>query len=159
MKNKEKMNNKGFSLVELIIVIAIMVILVGVLAPVYTRYVESSRKSTDVDAMANVVTAMETTLINYAARTSLATSDIIKCTITAGVISFDTTNADSDIKAMNQEVSDIIGNYTLKGSWTTDNNGSLEAHWDGAGVVYVEDTAGVVHEMCGYSDALDNRIN
>ena len=30
---KEKMNDKGFSLVELIIVIAIMAILAGVLAP------------------------------------------------------------------------------------------------------------------------------
>ncbi|MCM1143504.1 MAG: prepilin-type N-terminal cleavage/methylation domain-containing protein, partial [Lachnoclostridium sp.] len=37
---KKEMNNKGFSLVELIIVIAIMVILVAVLAPQYLRYVE-----------------------------------------------------------------------------------------------------------------------
>lgn len=32
MKNEKKMNDKGFSLVELIIVIAIMAVLVGVLA-------------------------------------------------------------------------------------------------------------------------------
>ena len=37
---KKKMDNKGFSLVELIIVIAIMVILVAVLAPQYLKYVE-----------------------------------------------------------------------------------------------------------------------
>ena len=30
---KKKMNNKGFSLVELIVVIAMMAVLIGVLAP------------------------------------------------------------------------------------------------------------------------------
>ena len=46
--NKKQKNNGGFSLVELIVVIAIMVVLVAVLAPVFTRYIESSRRSTDV---------------------------------------------------------------------------------------------------------------
>ncbi len=43
----KKMNNKGFSLVELIIVIAIMAILAAALAPQLIKYLEQSRNSTD----------------------------------------------------------------------------------------------------------------
>lgn len=48
---KFKKNKKGFTLVELIIVIAIIVILAAVLAPQYIRYVEKSRVATDKNAM------------------------------------------------------------------------------------------------------------
>lgn len=40
-------NNKGFSLVELIIVIAIMAILVGVMAPQLIKWIEKSNVSSD----------------------------------------------------------------------------------------------------------------
>lgn len=38
-------NNKGFSLVELVIVIAIMAILVGVIAPAIIKYIDKARTS------------------------------------------------------------------------------------------------------------------
>lgn len=54
-----KENNKGFSLVELIIVIAIMAVLVGVLAPQFIKYVESSKQSTDIQNAAEIRAAVE----------------------------------------------------------------------------------------------------
>ena len=55
----KKMNNKGFSLVELIIVIAIMAILIVVLAPQYLKYVEKSRNSTDLQSVTEFKDACE----------------------------------------------------------------------------------------------------
>ena len=45
---KSTYKNNGFSLVELIVVIAIMAVLVGVLAPQFIKLVEKSRMATDV---------------------------------------------------------------------------------------------------------------
>lgn len=53
--NKKKKDNKGFTLVELIIVIAILAILVGLLAPQYVKYVEKSRQSADASNLESIV--------------------------------------------------------------------------------------------------------
>lgn len=63
-------NNKGFSLVELIIVIAIMAILVGVLAPNLIKQLEKAKVSSDLEVCDAVVTALTT------AETDLATSGL-----------------------------------------------------------------------------------
>lgn len=53
------MKNKGFSLVELIVVIAIMAILVGVAVPVYTSYIDKASKSKDIQLVDEIVHAVQ----------------------------------------------------------------------------------------------------
>lgn len=74
-RRRRCMNNKGFSLVELIIVIAIMAILIGVMAPQLMKYVDRSRQSADTQVADTVRTAVVTAMMDPAVTDAPATKN------------------------------------------------------------------------------------
>ncbi|MDD6186634.1 MAG: type II secretion system protein [Oscillospiraceae bacterium] len=87
----KKLNKKGFSLVELIVVVAIMAVLVGVLAPSLLRYVEKTRVQKDASAVSEVVEAARLSMADETVNKKTATGS--KITIASdGSITCDTTD-------------------------------------------------------------------
>ena len=103
--------NKGFSLVELIVVIAIMAILVGVAVPVYTSYITSANEKVDAQYVDEIKRAVDTLVIDIEAGLTEEYKDIedipAQLTWTAdGVVAVAETN--KDFTAFMDALADLI---------------------------------------------------
>lgn len=136
-QERKKMNNKGFSLVELIVVVAIMAVLAVVVAPQYTRYVEKTRVQKDESAAAEFEHAVEIAITEEAIYTGLTFTDN-KCTVTApDNAEFTGGSADlvKELVATFPEYIDFTSSMHKDGSYTvtidcTDGNIKVTGEWD-----------------------------
>ena len=88
-----KRNNKGFSLIELIIVITIMAILTALLAPQLLRYVEQSRVAKDAVSLDEVYRAVQLAYTTEAVSTATtATTTVTYGTGTPGALTVSPAN-------------------------------------------------------------------
>ena len=71
----KKNNKKGFTLAELLIVVAIIAVLVAIAIPVFTTQLEKSREATDVANVRSAYAGVVTDYLNNASATS-ATVDV-----------------------------------------------------------------------------------
>ena len=102
-RETKRRNNKGFSLVELIIVIAIMAILAGILAPQFIKYIKKSRVSTDIQNAQQIATAISA---EYADAGEETTVGFVVINDTTGAAGWKTGTVDSE---KNRALKDVLG--------------------------------------------------
>ena len=113
------MKNKGFSLVELIIVIAIMAILAAAIAPALIRYIDKSRKADDVAAAETVNTAVNAALANEDAYSEVAGCMNGSSTVASATAGSSFTGTGTTFL---REVNSNIGGTSPKVKYTKDSN-------------------------------------
>lgn len=114
-KEELKKNNKGFSLVELIIVIAIMAILVGIVGTQVVPYIEKSRKAKDIQQVSGLCTDAMTAYSSSASKLDSTKTYTITIDGTK-VEASDGAAANSDLTAAFKELNNItkLGDLTFE---------------------------------------------
>ncbi len=106
-------SNEGFSLVELIIVIAIMAILVGVVALAVIPYLEKSRESKDLQALDTVASAVTTAVADKQITTG-AGGESFDLTTTSGAswAASGSTNSGKIVEAVKTTLGDAVPSFS-----------------------------------------------
>ena len=110
MKNLKK-NNKGFSLVELIVVVLIIAIIAVALAPQVIKWVGSARENTEKNQLATIKSAVDTVVADHLSQGDFSIAEDAEVTFTvqgtgstvtigsgAGNLSTDLSTALADLK-------------------------------------------------------------
>lgn len=138
-KTQKKLGNKGFSLVELIVVIAIMAVLVGVLAPTLIRNVEKSRESTDLQTLDSIRSSVSTALSIESVNSQLSGST----STTLAAIS--SASGSTLLGLLNSELSDDgVIDASMKSKSGQSGDVTIEIAADGKVTVSVKDGSVVV---------------
>lgn len=106
LKAKKK-DNKGFSLVELIIVIAIMAILVGIVGTQVVPYIERSRKAKDIQQVSGFCTDAMTAYSSNAAKLDATKTYKIEVDGTEVKVTGGTNDENDALKATFKELNSV----------------------------------------------------
>ena len=139
-KTQKKLGNKGFSLVELIVVIAIMAVLVGVLAPTLIRNVEKSRESTDLQTLDSIRSSVSTALSIEKVNSQLSGATSTTLASISGA-----TDSTTLLGLLKSELSDDgVIDASMKSKSGQSGDVTIEIAADGKVTVSVIDASGVV---------------
>lgn len=127
MKKNLKKKDKGFSLVELIVVIALIGILTVTLAPRLTGYIEKARKASDNEVINTIYTAVRLAVLDEETLEDAITLaetgfDLKEATDSLYTVSSNNWSINSSCTLLNdatrnllaEEIESVVGNFKLK---------------------------------------------
>ena len=121
LMKKQKKNNKGFSLVELIVVIAIMAVLIGVIAPQFLGYTDKAKESTDIQNAQSVASEIQVKIAE--------TDTVSEFTTTGAAVKGATYDHDGDSTTAKVALVDTVPECKSNGSYdfyyAVDANGNV----------------------------------
>uniref|UniRef100_UPI004056D099 type II secretion system protein n=1 Tax=Acetatifactor sp. TaxID=1872090 RepID=UPI004056D099 len=138
-----KKDNKGFSLVELIVVVAIMAVLMTVLAPQLLRYVEQSRVQKDKSAIAEIENAIEIAMSFEGINNAVVNAGGATVTIPGGAttnMAFTDASGVVSVEELADELELSIGSVTLSSNTYSNQTFTISVAVASNGVVTVSHT-------------------
>lgn len=154
---KKQFANKGFTMVELIIVMAIMAILIGVLAPTYLRYVERTKYTTDCSNVGAVLDACE--VLSADPDVKWASGDANKITI---VIDTNETGHECSYTSSSAGVVSALEEMIASSSISLDSNWGpftiYAIRGDDGHVIFDISDNNQITQFAKYSEALSGRL-
>ena len=125
-----KKNNKGFTLAELLIVVAIIAVLVAIAIPVFTAQLEKSREATDLANIRSAYAELMSEYLTWDGKTDIANIEVPVKQVQTGWQcdgGNDPTTIAEGVKNGGIKVdSKTSGNYTLSITTTGDDAGEIK---------------------------------
>ena len=151
---KKRLNNKGFSLIELIVVIAIMVVLIGVTSTVILKYMDHTKYGKDMTALDTVHTAIKLYVADPDSKLPASTEEVQLKTLITGS-GDDVYDPNGIIISTIEESFDIqmSGDTVVSCTFVGDSNIFKDINWED---IYVNINEGAVSIVVPVNEEYDN---
>ena len=154
LRNKVRKNNKGFSLVELIVVIVILAILIGVTIGGIYQYVNKSRVNTDINNAASIQSVIATVATDAEVNKNLERGKNVTITWSAADKAITTDDAQGDASAeAKSAVATKVSELLTDGLPAPKANGTFTIE-----IAKKNDDAGTITATCKVVDSEGNEL-
>lgn len=120
MITANRTSNKGFTLIELMIVVTIIGILAAIAYPSYQRYVIKTKRTDMMTEMQNIASRIESQKLAMGRYIDIPLASVLMGNVTAGTVSYPATNSLYDVSiwdASTTNAEKMIGNNITNRQW------------------------------------------
>ena len=117
---KNRYSQQGFTLIELMIVVALIGILAAIAYPSYQRYVIKTKRTDMMTEMQNIASRIESQKLAMGRYTDIPLANVLTGSVTSGTVEYPATNSLYDVSiwdASTTNAEKMIGNNITNRQW------------------------------------------